>query len=103
LQEQPPGRRLKSSPEGTSEEERVLLQGFIDTHERFDAAAALAMLKEDVRVTMPPQRWCYEGRDALVPLMQSADSLGDWRLVATRATREPTAASYLRQTGDSEY
>jgi len=28
---------------------------------------------------------------------------GDWRLVATRANRMPTAASYLRRWGDTEF
>ena len=31
------------------------------------------------------------------------DADGDWRLVPTWANRMPTAASYLRQPGDSEF
>jgi RNA polymerase sigma-70 factor (ECF subfamily) len=31
------------------------------------------------------------------------DSDGDWRLVPTSANRMPTAASYLRRPGDSEF
>ena len=29
--------------------------------------------------------------------------MGDWRLVPTRANRQPAAASYLRRPGDSIY
>lgn len=35
-------------------EERDLVDRFIDAHERCDAAAALAIASEDMRVTMPP-------------------------------------------------
>jgi RNA polymerase sigma-70 factor (TIGR02960 family) len=86
-----------------SAEDRALLQGFMDTHESGDAAAAAALLRDDVRVTMPPHPWLYEGRDAITPLIESARSMGDWRLVPTSANRQPTAASYLRRPGDSVY
>lgn len=87
-----------------SDDERALLQGFIETHERGDAAAAAAMLRDDVRVTMPPNPWLYEGVEALMGLMRTAfdrESMGDWRLVPTRANRMPAAASYLRAPGDT--
>jgi RNA polymerase sigma-70 factor (ECF subfamily) len=50
---------------------------------------------------MPPHPWRYEGRDAITPLIASAGAMGDWRLVPTRANRQPAAASYLRRPGDS--
>jgi RNA polymerase sigma-70 factor (TIGR02960 family) len=84
-------------------DERALLHGFMETHENGDTAAAAALLRDDVRVTMPPHPWLYEGREAIAPLMASAGSLGDWRLVPTRANRQPAAASYLRRPGDSVY
>jgi RNA polymerase sigma-70 factor (ECF subfamily) len=87
-------------------EERVLLDGFIDAHERGDADAALALIADDIRVTMPPNPFLYEGREAIMPLLDRAfgeDSLGHWRLVPTRANRMPTAASYLRAPGDTEW
>ena len=93
----------RSASEDLSADERALLQGFIETHERGDTAAAAALLRDDVRVTMPPHPWLYEGRDAITPLMASAGELGDWRLVPTRANRQPAAASYLRRPGDSVY
>ncbi len=83
-----------------------LLQGFIDTHERGDAAAAAAMVADDIRITMPPHPFLFEGREAMASLLERAfgpESPGDWLLVPTRANRQPTAASYLRQPGDSEY
>ena len=89
-----------------SEDERALLQGFIETHESGDVAAAAAMIRDDIRVTMPPYPWLYEGRDAILELMREAvgpDRPGDWLLVPTRANRMPAAASYLRAHGDTLY
>ncbi len=104
LREQLPHRRPdRAAAQDLSADERALLQGFIDTHESGDAAAAAALLRDDVRVTMPPNPDCYEGRDAITPLIARAGSMGDWRLVPTRANRQPAAASYLRRPGDSVY
>jgi RNA polymerase sigma-70 factor (TIGR02960 family) len=104
LQEQPAARHLDASPAATSAEEQALLQGFIETHERGDAAAALALVREDIRVTMPPNPRCYDGIDALAPLLaQAFEGMGEWRLVATRANRQPAAASYLRVSGDTVF
>jgi RNA polymerase sigma-70 factor (ECF subfamily) len=37
-----------------SDHERDLLAGFIDAHERADADAAVALARENIRITMPP-------------------------------------------------
>jgi RNA polymerase sigma-70 factor (ECF subfamily) len=110
LQEQPPERRLQSSTADTSAEEQALLQGFIETHMSGDAAAALALVREDIRVTMPPHPFFYEGRAALAGLMARAfggdgmgDGMGDWRVLATSANRQPAAAGYLLAPGDTVY
>ncbi|MBA2553773.1 MAG: RNA polymerase subunit sigma-70 [Geodermatophilaceae bacterium] len=106
MQEHLPSHRLEWSAVEPSAEERLLLQRFIDAHERCDAAAALAVAAEDIRVTMPPYPMCFDGLDALMPLLERAfgpDREGDWRLVATTANRMPTAASYLRRSGDSTF
>jgi RNA polymerase sigma-70 factor (TIGR02960 family) len=86
-----------------TEEERRLLEGFIETHESGDTEGAIALLREDVRITMPPHPWLFEGIQAVRELMASAEGTGEWRLLPTRANRMPTAASYLRQPGDAEF
>jgi RNA polymerase sigma factor (sigma-70 family) len=99
---EPPADR--SASEHLSADEQTLLQGFIETHERGDTAAAAALLRDDVRVTMPPRPFSYDGIDAILPLLRQAygpPGMGDWRLVPTRANRQPAAASYLRAPGDS--
>jgi RNA polymerase sigma-70 factor (TIGR02960 family) len=95
----------REAPE-LSEDEQRLLAGFIATHESGDAAAAAALMREDIRVTMPPQPMVYDGRASLAPLFEIAfgpEGMGDWRLVPTRANRQPAAASYLRKPGETEW
>jgi RNA polymerase sigma-70 factor (ECF subfamily) len=106
MQEHLPARRSEWSAREPSAEERALLDRFIDAHERCDAAGAVAISAEDIRVTMPPNPFFFEGLDTIAPLLESAlgeDRVGDWRLVPTQANRMPTAASYLRLPGDSEF
>ena len=104
LRERLPARPSEWSGSASSEEERLLLEGFIDAHERADAAAAAALVREDIRITMPPHPWCFDGLDAIRPLLeQGLTEPGDWRLVPTRANRQPTAATYLRAPGDTEF
>jgi RNA polymerase sigma-70 factor (TIGR02960 family) len=102
----PADRREDWTAAEASESERKLLEGFIDTHERGDAQGALALISDDIRITMPPNPFLYEGRDSIAPLLEGAfgpDSPGEWRLVPTRANRQPAAASYLRARGDDTF
>ena len=106
MQEQLPARRAEWSAREPSAAERALLERFIDAHERGDAAAAVAISAQDIRITMPPYPMCFNGLEELMPLLERAfgeNRDGDWRLVPTQANRMPTAASYLRRPGDSEY
>lgn len=106
MREHLPARRAEWSAGEPSAEERALLERFMDAHERCDAVAAVAIAAQDIRITMPPNMLCFEGLEAIAPLIERAlgeDRDGDWRLVPTQANRMPTAASYLRRPGDSEF
>jgi RNA polymerase sigma-70 factor (ECF subfamily) len=93
----PPGGALDAT-------ERALLQRFIDAHERADAQAAVALVREDIRITMPPHPLVFEGIEAIQPLLREGlTAPGEWRLVPTSANRQPTAASYLRERGGTEW
>jgi RNA polymerase sigma-70 factor (TIGR02960 family) len=99
-----PARPSEWSGSAPSEQERLLLEGFIDAHERADAAAAVALAREDIRVTMPPPAWCFDGLATIKPLLeQGLTEPGEWRLLPTRANRQPAAASYLKAPGDTEF
>jgi RNA polymerase sigma-70 factor (TIGR02960 family) len=106
MQEHLPARRTQWAAAKPSAEERDLLDRFIDAHERCDATAAVAIAAADIRITMPPRPFRFDGLEMLARLLERAfgpDRDGDWRLVATRSNRMPTAASYLRRPGDSEF
>jgi len=104
MQEHLPARRADWSAGEPTDEERALLAGFIDAHERGDAAAAVAIAAQDLRITMPPFPYLYEGIEVIGPLLERAFADGsEWRLLPTRANRMPTAASYQRLPGDTEF
>ncbi|HEY8543797.1 MAG TPA: RNA polymerase subunit sigma-70 [Acidimicrobiales bacterium] len=89
-----------------SAEDRDLLARFIDAHERHDTDAALAAATADIRITMPPHPFLYEGIDGIRPLLHQAftdSEVGAWRLLPTSLNRMPAAASYLRRPGDTEH
>ncbi|MBB4660717.1 RNA polymerase subunit sigma-70 [Conexibacter arvalis] len=87
--------------------EQELLARFVDAHERQDADAALAAVRDDIRVTMPPYPWLFEGVEAIAGLLARAfgggEFGGDWRLLPTAVNRMPAAASYLRRDGDTVF
>jgi RNA polymerase sigma-70 factor (ECF subfamily) len=103
MQEHLPAKRSEWSAGSPSEEERALLARFIEAHERFDAPAAIAIAAQDMRITMPPYPYLYEGIETIGPLLDRALREGEWRLLPTFANRMPTAASYLRKPGDTEF
>jgi RNA polymerase sigma-70 factor (ECF subfamily) len=101
----PAGRREAWASPEASAAERELLERFIDSHERGDTEAALAAIADDIRITMPPHPMLFEGRDAIMPLLDRAfgPDGGQWRLLPTRANRMPAAASYWREPGDDTF
>ena len=101
-----PARTSEWTAAEPSAEEADLLARFIDAHERCDIEAAVAAAADDIRVTMPPNLSAFEGIDQVRPLLERAfgdDRDGEWRLVATRANRMPTAATYLLRPGDTRF
>jgi RNA polymerase sigma-70 factor (ECF subfamily) len=101
-----PARRLEwASDSDPTEQERSLLQRYMDAHERADVAAFAALLREDARLTMPPTPTWYDGREAVVTFHARQVFVPEyqWRFVVTRANRQPAVALYTRRPGESEY
>jgi RNA polymerase sigma-70 factor (ECF subfamily) len=95
-----------SPPSEPTKDERAVLQRYVDAHHRADAAAVVAMLRADVRFTMPPQPACYgyDGvRDLFANQAFGSAAPGEFRLIETWANRQPAAANYLRRWDDSEF
>jgi RNA polymerase sigma-70 factor (TIGR02960 family) len=87
-----------------SDADQELLQRLVAAHEQADVEAAVALMREDVRVTMPPHPWLYDGLDAVRSLLETGLSEpGEWRLTLTRANRMPAFACYLRPPGAGEF
>ena len=90
MQEHLPARRAEWSAGEPSAEERALLERFIDAHERCDAAAAVAIAAQDIRVTMPPNPFCFERSKRS---RRSSSARLEWTGTAIGAScrRRPTA------------
>jgi len=104
MQQRLPARRSDWNAVRPTSEEREVLDRFIDAHQRCDAAAAIAIAAEDLRISMPPDRMSFAGLTACLPLFERAfgpERDGEWRLVPTSAHRLPAAASYLLRPGDT--
>ncbi|SDL28762.1 RNA polymerase subunit sigma-70 [Nonomuraea jiangxiensis] len=105
-----PRRREEWAPSGpATAQERALLRRFMDAHERADTALFAELLREDVRMTMPPLPFWFSGREAVTGF--AAHAFGPhsplhrahWRSVLTRANRQPAVAGYVRLPGEIEY
>ena len=106
LRQRLPARRTEWAPSSEpSEEERELLQRYLDAHRRADAHALAALLREDARLTMPPHAVWYDGRDAILIASQKGfdPSFGELRSIVARANLQPAAAHYLRPPGAAEF
>jgi hypothetical protein len=67
--------------------------------ERMDAKLSLAAVREDIRITMPPNPMCFEGRAQMAELFETARQMGKWRLLATATIWPVVCASNLATYG----
>jgi SnoaL-like domain/Sigma-70, region 4 len=89
-----------------SEWERKLLEGYMSAHERGDFSSMIALMHEDIRITMPPVPARYDGRDSLLLLVEEAftgDGMGDWLLRPVWANHQPATVCYLRRHGENGF
>jgi RNA polymerase sigma-70 factor, ECF subfamily len=88
-----------------SEDEQAVLRRYMAAHERSDIHGLAVLLRDDVRLSMPPHPVWYEGRAAVVAFHEGvfAPEVGDIRGIATAANRQPVAALYVRAPGELAY
>ncbi|GAA4185726.1 RNA polymerase subunit sigma-70 [Streptosporangium oxazolinicum] len=108
MREHLPERRLEWAPSSDpTGEERAVLQRYIDAVEQADPSVLAGVLRADAWQAMPPAPiWILGGPsivDAWRPAMVGPEAWGDWRVLPTRANRQPAAAAYVRRPGESEY
>lgn len=99
----PTDEREEWSGDASSSNEREVLDAYMAAYEAGDDDATLALLTEDIRVTMPPAPYLFEGIDAIRSLAERARNTGTWRLVPTSANRQPAAACYLLDPDSGEF
>ncbi|HTI27662.1 MAG TPA: sigma-70 family RNA polymerase sigma factor [Kutzneria sp.] len=96
-------RSTQWTPSRPSEGEQALLTGMIEAHEHADIDHFVRLVRDDIRVNMPPEPMYYQGIASMRPLFDIAfgpDGMGDWRLLPTSVNRTPATASYLRRPGE---
>jgi RNA polymerase sigma-70 factor (ECF subfamily) len=107
LRDHLPRRRSEWSPGGPTEEERSVLQRFMDACERADLPALASLLREDAVFSMPPQPEVTRGRDPIVelwaPALAGPSALGELLMVPVWMNHQPAAANYVRRAGDSAF
>jgi RNA polymerase sigma-70 factor, ECF subfamily len=102
-----PERRTDWAAGERSAGERELLRRYVDAHDRADADALAALLGEEMRFTMPPDPLFKDTPEDFIAMCRDAfvgpAAIGHFRLVPTRANRQPAAAEYLRAPGDDRH
>ena len=84
-------------PASESPSEEALVAKFVRAYQSADLDALVALLTEDVSISMPPMPFEYEGRDAVARFCASIFGAGRrFDLVPTRANGQPAFGAYLR-------
>ena len=93
----PPTAEHRPPPAPDSPSEQALVARFVRAYESGDLDALVALLTDDVFISMPPIPLEYEGRDVVVRLFASIFRSGRRvDLVPTRANGQPAFGAYLR-------
>jgi len=83
-----------------------VLAGFVRAWETGDAGELTRLLREDARWAMPPAPLWFQGRAAIETLLRLFPPRWqgrEFRMLPVGANRQPAAAAYLRQPGQSEF
>ncbi len=84
-------------PAGDSPSEDAIVAKFVSAYESADLDALVALLTDDVFMSMPPMPFEYEGRDAVARFCASIFGSGrTFDLVPTRANGQPAFGAYVR-------
>ena len=85
------------APAPDSPSEQALVDEFVRAYESADVDAVVALLTDDVFMSMPPMPLEYEGRDVVAQFCASILPPGRrFDLVPTRANGQPAFGAYLR-------
>jgi len=106
LRDHLPAHRAEWSATPSTADEQALLAKYLAAWEAGDPDALTALMHEDVRITMPPYPFWFEGlaaaRGSLAPNLDPTYR-GHWRFIPTTVNRQPTLAAYLQPPGAPKY
>ncbi len=95
--QQPPTADREPPPLSGSASEEAIVAKFVRAYESADLDAVVALLTDDVFISMPPMPLEYEGRDVVARFCASIFRSGRrFDLVPTRANGQPAFGAYLR-------
>jgi RNA polymerase sigma-70 factor (ECF subfamily) len=105
MREHLPAERQDWSGGGEDAATRDLVRRYTDAAVATDVDAIAAMLRDDIRCSMPPTPGLCVGRDAVVKdwLQDGFEGLGRLRTVQTSVNRQPAIAFYLWHTQEDVY
>src|SRR5262249_12603321 len=84
---------------------RSLVERYVEAWHAMDIGKLVGLLREDVVLTMPPLPLRYVGRTAVAAFFAGLppNPAGTFRMVPTRANRQPALAVYRRDASDGTY
>jgi RNA polymerase sigma-70 factor (TIGR02960 family) len=93
----PPAASREPAPAAGSPAEDAVVARFVRAWEAADLDALVALLTDDVFMSMPPMPFEYEGRDVVARFSAALfDARRRFDLVPTRANGQPAFGAYLR-------
>ena len=95
----PPTGDRKPPPAPDSPAEQALVGKLVRAYESGDVDALVALLTDDVRLSMPPIPLEYQGRDAVARFFEVVLPHREYHLVPTRANGQLAFGAYLRPPG----
>lgn len=94
---QPPTADREQPPAADSPSEKAVVAKFVSAWESANLDALVALLTDDVCISMPPMPFEYEGRQIVARFCASIFGAGRrFDLVKTRANGQPAFGAYLR-------
>ncbi len=101
LERQQQAGQREPAPAPGSAAERLLVERMTRAFEAADVDGILALLTDDVWLTMPPLPLEYQGTDLAARFLTATAFRPGWtaRLIATRANRQPAFGFYARDPG----
>jgi RNA polymerase sigma-70 factor (ECF subfamily) len=97
LERQRPAAAIEPAPAAGSRAEDAIVGKFVSAWESADLDALVALLTDDVFMSMPPMPFEYQGRDTVADFCSNIFASGRrFELVAARANGQPSFGAYVR-------